>query len=132
MLGSPSFGITTTLDCSFEEGVTRIRAALAEQGFGVLTEIDFAAAMQKKLGKTMRPYLILGACHPPSAWAAVQAESAIGLLLPCNVVVTTDDAGKAVIGAIDAGAMFTVVDAEGMQPVVDDVQARLQAALDNA
>jgi len=130
MLGSPSFGLTRTLDCSFDEAIPRVRDALAEQGFGVLTEIDVAATMKKKLDKDMRPYLILGACHPASAWAALSAEPAIGLLLPCNVVVTTDEAGKAVVGAIDAEAMFTVVDADGMDEVVDDVRQRLQAAID--
>jgi len=132
MLGNPSFGITRTLDCSYDEAIPRIRASLADQGFGVLTEINVTATMKKKLDKDMRPYLILGACHPHSAWSAIQAEPAVGLLLPCNVVVTTDDDGKAVIGAIDAKAMFTVVAAEGMDTVVDDVRTRLQAAIDAA
>jgi len=132
MLGNPTFGITRTLDCSVDEAVPRIRASLADQGFGVLTEIDVAATMKKKLDQSMRPYLILGACHPQSAWAALQAEPAVGLLLPCNVVVTADDDGHAVIGAIDAAAMFTVVQAGGMDEVVADVRGRLQRAIDAA
>jgi len=132
MLGTPSFGLVRTLDCPFDEGVERIRTSLAAHGFGVLTEIDFAGAMKKKLGHDMRPYLILGACHPPSAWESVQAEPAIGLLLPCNVVVTTDDEGHAVLGAINPDAMFSVVSAPGVEAVAADVLARLQGALDDA
>lgn len=130
MLDTASFALSRTLTCSFDEAVPRVREALSAQGFGVLTEIDLQATMKKKLDKDMRPYLILGACHPPSAWAAMQVEAATGLLLPCNVVVTTNDAGHAVVGAIDPVAMFQVVDAEGMEPVVEDVRKRLQAALD--
>lgn len=130
MLDDASFALSRTLTCGFEEALPQVRAALATQGFGILNEIDLQATMQKKLGETMRPYLILGACHPASAWAALQAEPAVGLLLPCNVVVTTDDAGHAVVGAIDPVAMFQVVDAPGMDAVVEDVRARLQGALD--
>ncbi|MCB9691598.1 MAG: DUF302 domain-containing protein [Alphaproteobacteria bacterium] len=124
--------MTRTLDCPFQEGDARIRTALAAQGFGVLTEIDLSATLKKKLDATIRPYRILGACHPQSAYAALQAEPAIGLLLPCNVVVTEDDAGHAVVSAIDPGAMFQVVQADGMDAVVEDVRARLQAAIDAA
>lgn len=132
MIGNPSYGLTRTLDCGFDEGVTRAREALGRHGFGVLTEIDVSATMKKKLGHEMRPYVILGACHPPSAWAAVQADPAIGLLLPCNVVVTTDDDGHAVLGAINPDAMFQMVQADGMEAVVEDVRQRLQGALDEA
>jgi uncharacterized protein (DUF302 family) len=132
MLAHPSFGLVRTLDCGYDQGVQRIRSALSDQGFGVLTEIDLSATMKKKLDKQLRPYVILGACHPPSAWDALQAEPAVGLLLPCNVVVTVDDDDHAVVGAIDPEAMFTVVQAAGMQAVVDDVKKRLQAAIDAA
>ncbi|MCB9674480.1 MAG: DUF302 domain-containing protein [Alphaproteobacteria bacterium] len=132
MLGTPSFGLVRTLDCSFEEGVERVRKSLAAHGFGVLTEIDMAGTLKKKLGHEMPPYLILGACHPPSALAAVSAEPAIGLLLPCNVVVTADEAGHAVLGAIDPDAMFELVRAEGIEDVAADVKRRLQGALDDA
>lgn len=132
MFGQPSFGITRTLDCGFEPAVERIRNSLADNGFGVLTTIDIAGTMKKKLDKDMRPYTILGACHPQSAWSALQAEPAIGLLLPCNVVVTEDAEGHAVISAIHPGAMFQVVEADGMEEVVEDVLKRLQAAIDDA
>ncbi len=130
MFGEPSFGLTRKVDRPFAEVVLATRQALAAQGFGVLTEIDLAATMKAKLGHAMRPYVILGACHPPSAWAALSAEPAVGLLLPCNVVVAVDDDERAVVSAIDPAAMFQVVDRPGMDAVVSDVRARLQAAID--
>jgi len=81
------YGKTITLDRSYAETVARVRAALLEQGFGVLTEIDVTATMQAKLGKHIEDYLILGACNPPLAHQALTAEAELGALLPCNVVV---------------------------------------------
>jgi uncharacterized protein (DUF302 family) len=130
MLANPSFGITRTVPIDFTTAVAKVRETLAAEGFGVLTEIDMAGTLKKKLGHEMRPYLILGACHPASALAALKAEPAIGLLLPCNVVVTVDDDGHAVIGAIDPEAMFAMVKGEGMEAVVEDVRGRLTRALD--
>lgn len=132
MLGDPSFGITRTLDThDFDEALSRITSALADQGFGVLTEIDFSGTMKKKLDKDMGRYRILGACHPASAWEAYQAEPAIGLMLPCNVVVAEGDDGVTV-SAVDPAAMFDVVEADGIQAVADDVRTRLTAAIEGA
>jgi uncharacterized protein (DUF302 family) len=129
---APSYGLVRTLTCSFDEADQRIRKSLADQGFGVLTEIDLSGTMKKKLGHDMPRYTILGACHPPSAWQAVQADAAIGLLLPCNVTVTQADDGTVVLTAIDPDAMFQVTDADGIEAVAKDVRERLQAALANA
>jgi len=131
MFGQPSYGITRTVHLDFDAAVARIRATLAENGFGVLTEIDFSGTIKKKLDKDMDRYTILGACHPASAWAAYQAANPIGLLLPCNVVVA-QDGDHVVISAIDPAAMFTVVEAEGMDEVVTDVRHRLTAAIEAA
>ncbi len=132
MFGQPSFGITRTLDThDFDAAIERTRTALAGQGFGVLTEIDFAATMKKKLDKDMERYVILGACHPSSAWSAYNVENGIGLLLPCNVVVAEEN-GKVTISAIDPASMFVVVKAEGVEEIVADVRKRLSAAIESA
>jgi len=132
MLNSPAFGLTKTLPgVAYSDALPRVRDALAAHGFGVLTEIDMKATMKKKLGKDMPSYMILGACNPPAAWDALQAEPAIGLLLPCNVVVTEDADGNAVVGAISPNAMFGVVGAEGVEPLADQVRDMLQDALDS-
>ncbi len=133
MIDSTSaYALTRTLDCSFDDAEKRVRSALADQGFGVLTEIDLSGTMKKKLDKSMPRYTILGACHPPSAWQAVQADPAIGLLLPCNVAVSEAGDGKVVVAAIDPDAMFQVVDADGIEAVAKDVRQRLETALANA
>ena len=95
--------LSTTMSTSFDDAVARTREALAEQGFGVLTEIDVKATLKAKLGEDMEDYLILGACNPPLAHRAVNIDRQIGLLLPCNVVVRTDptDAGTVRIEAMD-------------------------------
>ncbi len=131
MFGQPQYGITRTVPHDFDTAVERIRATLADNGFGVLTEIDFSGTIKKKLGHDMGRYVILGACHPESAYAAYQAATPIGLLLPCNVVVA-QDGDDVVVSAIDPQAMFTVVEAVGMDSVVDDVRQRLTAAIEAA
>lgn len=123
------YSLTARLATSFEDAVARARAALAAEGFGVLTEIDVRATMQKKLGAETRPYLILGACNPALAHQALQAEPAIGVLLPCNVVVAEDDDGGCTVSAVDPVALFSVVGRPDIQPVAEDVRARLERVL---
>jgi uncharacterized protein (DUF302 family) len=122
------YGITITLDTPFKETVERVRAALAEQGFGILTEIDVQATLQAKLGVEMEDYLILGACNPPLAHRALSAERQIGLLLPCNVVVRTAD-GTTVVEAMDPQLMVKVTERAELAAVADEAAARLRAAL---
>jgi len=109
--------------------VARVRDALAAEGFGVLTEIDVQATLKKKLGVERRPYLILGACNPPLAHRALEAEAAIGVLLPCNVTVFAGDDGAAYVQAIKPDAMFSLVANPGIQPVADEVGQRLERVL---
>lgn len=126
-------GLSTTLHTSFEEAVRRTRAALAEQGFGVLTEIDMRATLEAKLGETMEDYLILGACNPPLAHRAVGVDRRIGMLLPCNVVVRRDrDSDTAVlVEAMNPDVMVQVTEEKALEPVAEEATAKLRAALES-
>lgn len=123
------YGITTTLDQPFEETLAAVRAALAEQGFGILTEIDMAATMKAKLDVDITPQVILGACNPPLAHRALQVEESIGLLLPCNLVVRSVGAGRTTVEALDPNVMVTVTGNDELRAVADDAASRLSAAL---
>ena len=124
-----SYGLSVTLATDYADAVERTRTALAEQGFGVLTEIDVAATMKSKLGVDMRPYVILGACNPPLAYRAITAEASIGLLLPCNVVVRTIDDEHTRVEAMDPEVIMKVTDPPGLAVVADEAKAKLAAAL---
>ncbi len=125
----PAYGFNVRLPgVPMEEAKRRVADALAEQGFGILTEIDVAATMQKKLGETFRPYLILGACNPKIAHRALSADPGIGLLLPCNVCLWQD--GDATFVSIaDPRAMFQVVDSgpAALEAVAAEARERLKA-----
>jgi uncharacterized protein (DUF302 family) len=128
--GDPKYGITRHLSgLSYADAIPKVKAALATQGFGVLTEIDVKATLKKKIDVDMAPYVILGACNPPLAHKALTAEAPIGLLLPCNVVVAESAEGVSV-SAIDPTSMFSVVDRPDVLPLADEVRAKLVAALD--
>jgi uncharacterized protein (DUF302 family) len=128
-----NIAIATRLHTSFEDAVARTREALAEQGFGVLTEIDVQATLKAKLGRDMEDYLILGACNPPLAQRAVEANRQIGLLLPCNVVVRSDaeHAGTVLVEAMHPGLLVEVTGEPDLRPVAEEVAARLNAAIDS-
>lgn len=120
--------LTTRTELSFADAVEQVRAALAEQGFGVLTEIDVQATMKTKLDVDVEPYVILGACNPSLAHRALTADPEIGLLLPCNVTVRTA-AGQTIVQAMNPQLMVSVVDRPELQAVADEATGRLQAAL---
>ena len=128
---APSVALEARSSLPFEEAVARTRKALEAEGFGVLTEIDFAATMKKKLGVDLPPYLILGACHPPSAFKAFSAAPEVGVLLPCNVTVSVEG-GKTVIRAMDPQFVLGLVGVPELVPVGLEVRAALQRAITNA
>ncbi len=123
-----SYGTSVTLDIPFADAAGRVRAALKDQGFGVLTEIDVTATMAAKLGEQIEDYVILGACNPPFAFQALGIDRSIGLLLPCNVVVRTTPAGT-VVEALDPQVMVTLTGRPELKPVADEVGRRLASAL---
>ena len=123
-----SYSTSVTIDAPFADTVTRVRAALAANGFGVLTEIDMTATLRAKLGEEMEDYVILGACNPPFAHQALGIDRGIGLLLPCNVVVRT--VGDAtLVEALDPQVMVTLTGRPELKPLADAVAARLNSAL---
>ena len=126
-----SYAISTTVEQPYGAVVAQVRAALADQGFGVLTEIDVQATMKAKLDADVAPQVILGACRPPLALAALQAEPSIGLLLPCNVVVRALDETTTAVEAVDPQTMVSMTDNAELQGVADDAAQRLRAALDS-
>ena len=121
-----SYGYTRTLaGVSFEEALTRVTAALKEEGFGVLTEIDVKQTLKNKLDVDFRSYKILGACNPPLAHRALTGEPLIGLLLPCNVAVFEEDDGTINVSFIKPSEMFKVVDNPKVQLIAQEVDRKL-------
>ncbi|MER6738255.1 DUF302 domain-containing protein [Streptomyces puniciscabiei] len=119
---------TVHLDTDFATAVTRVREALADQDFGVLTEVDVTATLKAKLDQDIEDYVILGACNPTLAHRALQADRTIGLLLPCNVVVRTDGDRTAVQG-LDPQTMVALTGLDSLRPVAEEATRRLDAAL---
>ncbi|MHB8879532.1 MAG: DUF302 domain-containing protein [Myxococcaceae bacterium] len=126
------YGYTRVLqNVSYDDAVRRTTEALKTEGFGVLTTIDVKATLKQKLDVDFRRYVILGACNPPNAYKALSAELAIGLLLPCNVCVFEGDKpGETVVQAVKPAVMFEVVKNPAMNPVVEDVDARMRRMME--
>ena len=125
-----SYALTTTVHRPFPETLAATRASLADQGFGILTEIDIQATLKAKLDVDVPPQVILGACRPPLAHAALQVEPSVGLLLPCNIVVRTLDDDTTVVEALDPKVMVSLTQNEALSSVADEAGRRLAAALD--
>jgi uncharacterized protein (DUF302 family) len=128
--GTLQYGMSTLVNLPYEQAVERTRAALAKEGFGVLSEIDVKATLKKKLDVDIRPYVILGACNPPLAHRALTAEPDIGLLLPCNVIVyEADSPDMSVVAAVDPDVSLGRVGNDALAPVAAEVKSRLQRML---
>ncbi len=123
------YALSATVNHPFASTLDATRAALADQGFGVLTEIDLATTLKTKIDADIPAHVILGACRPPLAYAAVQAEPSIGLLLPCNVVVRAIDDGTTLVEAMDPQVMVTLTGNDALAGVATDARERLTAAL---
>jgi uncharacterized protein (DUF302 family) len=127
------YGYTRILDeVQFEKAVDRITQSLQNEGFGVLTTIDVAATLKKKLDTDFRRYVILGACNPELAYRALRADLAVGLLLPCNVTVFEGDRGESVIQVVKPEAMLGIVQNAQLKPIAQEADERLVRALERA
>jgi len=124
-----SFYIAKTIAATFDQALERTRAALATEGFGILTEIDVAATLKAKIGEDFRPYRILGACNPKLAHRALLAEDHVGVMLPCSVVVQQRGAGECEIAAIDPNKAIGSVGVPALAPLAAEVAEKLGRAL---
>jgi len=122
-------GFRTRLKLDYEQAVQAARAALQEEGFGVLTEIDVKATLKAKLDKDFRRYVILGACNPPLAHRALETDPSVGLLLPCNVIVYEEGDGS-VVAAVDPLGLLGVLDNSALREVAQEAERRLRRAID--
>jgi uncharacterized protein (DUF302 family) len=118
------YSLRVQLDLPYVQAVEKVTAALKEEGFGVLTEIDVKDTLKKKLDTDFRKYVILGACNPPLAHRALSTELEIGLLLPCNIIVYEEDGGS-VVSIVDPISMLGVVESPELEPVANEARARL-------
>jgi uncharacterized protein (DUF302 family) len=123
-------GFRATINGRFDTAVQRVLDTLKAEGFGVLSDIDIQRAMKEKLGKDVAPHRILGACNPPLAYKALQAEADIGLLLPCNVTVRQGDGDNIIVGFLNPDMMVQLTANPALKEVADDASARLHRVRD--
>jgi uncharacterized protein (DUF302 family) len=123
------YGFGKTVAMNYADAVAKVTQELQKEGFGVLTEIDVKATLKKKLDKDVLPYVILGACNPPFASRALEAEPSIGLLMPCNVVVREDATGSVQVEFLDPIALFEMTGRPEVAPLAQEVRARLDRVM---
>ncbi len=125
-----AFSLETRLDLPYERAVEKVIAALKQEGFGVLTEIDVKATLQQKLGVDFRKYVILGACNPPLAHQALSTDLNVGLFMPCNAVVYENDDGGSVVAIFDPAAMVNMAGLKELEAFMAEGRARLQRVIE--
>jgi uncharacterized protein (DUF302 family) len=130
MTTATTYAIGRSVALPYDKAVERIRATLAEQGFGVLTEIDVKATLKKKLDVDFKRYVILGACNPPLAYRGFQEEPDIGLLLPCNVIVYEESPTESRVAVLDPVAQLGITGRRDMKPLAREAREKLERALD--
>jgi uncharacterized protein (DUF302 family) len=126
-----SYYFSKTVNISFNEAISKVTEELKKEGFGILTEIDVQAALKKKLDVDFRKYRILGACNPPFAYQALQAEDKIGTMLPCNVIVQEHAEGRVEVAAIDPVASMMAIDNPELGGIAEQVREKLKKVVDN-
>lgn len=125
-----SYYFSKVLDNSFDEAIEKVTKELKEEGFGILTEIDVKETFKKKLDVNFRKYRILGACNPQMAYQAISAESKIGTMLPCNVIVQETEGGKTEVSAVDPVASMTAIENEELGRIAQDVRSKLKTVIE--
>ena len=125
-----TYHFTKKLQCTFSDAIDRVTDALKQEGFGILTEIDVQQTLKKKLDVDFRPYRILGACNPPLAYQALQAEDKIGTMLPCNVVVQDVGGGIVEVSAVDPVASMATIDNPTLGGIAKTVRAKLSKVIE--
>jgi uncharacterized protein (DUF302 family) len=126
-----SYYFVKTIEGSFEEAIEKVTESLKKEGFGVLTEIDVKATLKKKLDVDFREYRILGACNPPFAYQALQAEDKIGIMLPCNVIVQETGEGKIEVAAVDPIASMLAIQNPELGEIAVQVQEKMKKVVEN-
>jgi len=126
-----SYYFSKTVEMSFDEAVGRVTEELKKEGFGILTDIDVKETLKKKLNVDFRKYRIFGACNPPFAYKALQAEDKIGLMLPCNVVVEETADRKIEVAAIDPVASMQAIENPRLRDVAEQVRNKLKRVINN-
>ena len=124
------YSIDKILDMCFDDAVNRVVEELKKEGFGVLTDIDVQTILKKKLDVDFRKYRILGACNPPFAYKALQAERRIGTMLPCNVIVQETESGQIEVSAIDPIASMRAIENPNLREIADQIQAKLKKVVE--
>lgn len=123
------YGFSRVMKLSYDQAVEKVTEELRKEGFGVLTTIDVKDTLKKKLGLDFKKYVILGACNPPLAHRALEAEEEIGLLLPCNVIVY-EKGNETVVSAFDPQVMTKIIENPAVNPIADEVESRLKRVIE--